>query len=192
MADTFTPNYALVKPGVGESKDTWGGKLNQNTDAIDTALKALADALALKLAAAGYTAADVLAKLVTVDGTGSGLDADFLDGHDSAYFAQASQVTAAALLAALLTVDGAGSGLDADTLDGHDTAFFATAAHTHTYVPLAGGAGAGNEMTGNLRRTGAGAHLYFADSALTSPRVFLTPATDPDPTSQPGDIWLTY
>jgi hypothetical protein len=33
------------------------------------------------------TAAQVLAKLVTVDGDGSNLDADLLDGHDSAYFA---------------------------------------------------------------------------------------------------------
>lgn len=34
----------------------------------------------------GYTAADVLAKLLTVDGPGSGLDADLLDGQSSATF----------------------------------------------------------------------------------------------------------
>jgi hypothetical protein len=39
-----------------------------------------------KLAAASYTAADVLAKLLTVDGSGSGLDADLLDGNSSAAF----------------------------------------------------------------------------------------------------------
>ena len=33
-----------------------------------------------KLPAASYTAADVLAKLLTVDGSGSGLDADMTDG----------------------------------------------------------------------------------------------------------------
>lgn len=43
--------------------------------------------LAAKLPAASYTAADVLIKIKTVDGTGSGLDADFLDGHDTTYFA---------------------------------------------------------------------------------------------------------
>ena len=37
-----------------------------------------------KLTATSYTAADVLAKLVTVDGAGSGLDADTLDGLNSA------------------------------------------------------------------------------------------------------------
>lgn len=40
-----------------------------------------------KLASTSYTAADVLAKLLTVDGTGSGLDADTLDGIDSTSFA---------------------------------------------------------------------------------------------------------
>ncbi len=39
-----------------------------------------------KLASASYTAADVLAKLLTVDGSGSGLDADLLDGLSSAAF----------------------------------------------------------------------------------------------------------
>jgi hypothetical protein len=41
------------------------------------------------LPSSSYTAADVLAKLLTVDGAGSGLDADLLDGHDSSYFARA-------------------------------------------------------------------------------------------------------
>ena len=35
------------------------------------------------LNSASYTAADILSKLITVDGTGSGLDADTVDGFDS-------------------------------------------------------------------------------------------------------------
>lgn len=46
----------------------------------------LQDALDSKLPAASYTAADVLTKIKTVDGTGSGLDADLLDGQSSAYY----------------------------------------------------------------------------------------------------------
>lgn len=39
-----------------------------------------------KLAASTYTAADILTKLLTVDGAGSGLDADLLDGQSGAFY----------------------------------------------------------------------------------------------------------
>ncbi|NTW46434.1 MAG: hypothetical protein HGB18_05345, partial [Candidatus Moranbacteria bacterium] len=46
------------------------------------------------LSASSYTAADVLAKMLTVDGSGSTLDADLLDGHDTSYFYPASNPNA--------------------------------------------------------------------------------------------------
>ena len=38
MPDTLTPKYSFIKPEVGGSDDTWGGKLNGNFDIIDTYL----------------------------------------------------------------------------------------------------------------------------------------------------------
>lgn len=78
---------------------------------------------------AGTLPADILAKLLTVDGAGSGLDADLLDGQHGAYYLPAGTYTAADILAKLLTVDGAGSGLDADLIDGHDTAYLVALAN---------------------------------------------------------------
>lgn len=50
---------------------------------VDANFTNINNELITKLAASSYTAADVLTKLLTVDGTGSGLDADLLDGLSS-------------------------------------------------------------------------------------------------------------
>ena len=51
----------------------------------------LTNQLTTKLDASSYTATDILVKIKTVDGTGSGLDADTLDGLQSTAFATAAQ-----------------------------------------------------------------------------------------------------
>lgn len=118
---------ALNKAAVGL------GNVDNTSDADKPVSTAQQAALDLKLNIASYTAADVLAKLLTVDGAGSGLDADLLDGNSSAFYLPASSYTAADVLTKLLTVDGSGSGLDADLLDGQSDAFYlARANHTGT------------------------------------------------------------
>jgi hypothetical protein len=68
------------------------------------------------------SAADILATLRTVDGVGSELDADLLDGYNSSAYVFASEYTDAYVLGKIKNVDGHGSGLDADTLDGMQAA----------------------------------------------------------------------
>lgn len=78
-----------------------------------------------KLASSSYTAADVLAKLLTVDGSGSGLDADLLDGQSGAFYLARANHTGTQ---AWGTITGtpttlAGYGItDAQPLDGELTA----------------------------------------------------------------------
>jgi hypothetical protein len=53
---------------------------------VDGNFTSLNNELATKLDASTYTANDILTKLKTVDGHGSGLDADFLDGHTYSHY----------------------------------------------------------------------------------------------------------
>ena len=81
---TNTPNINLVKPAYTDNADI--GVLNANSDKIDAAVKALQDLItALQTST---TPQAILNAIKTVDGTGSGLDADLLDGKDSTYFAR--------------------------------------------------------------------------------------------------------
>lgn len=91
-----------------------------------------------------FSNTDILNKLLGVDGDGSGLDADLLDGLESGQFTQNTYVTSTFaqntfvtanyvansdfldidILNKILNVDGAGSGLDADLLDGFQASDF--------------------------------------------------------------------
>ena len=74
------------------------------------------------------TAKQVLDKVKTVDGEGSGLDADVIDGQDSAVFVKNVDYEDSDVLNKIKNVDGDGSGLDADLLDGQHGAYYAKSA----------------------------------------------------------------
>jgi hypothetical protein len=81
-----------------------------------------ADLRVLAAVSSTHVVIDVLgyfSPLALTDGTGSGVDADTLDGLDSSAFTLDSEV-----MPLVLAADGAGSTLDADLLDGLDSTAF--------------------------------------------------------------------
>jgi len=106
----LTTSRALASDGSGKVAvsavtATELGYLDGVTSAIQTQLDA-------KLASASYTASDVLTKLLTVDGTGSSLDADLLDGQHANYYAvETTRASNAAELASGVASAVAGSGI---------------------------------------------------------------------------------
>lgn len=117
------------------------------------------DGLAAALAAAGTSgipsANAILTSLLTVDGPGSGLNADLLDGYNSDQFVLATSYTASDVLTKLLTVDGSGSNLDADTLDGQHGAY---------YFPASGGS-----VTGDISIVKASPKITINDTTYVDP-----------------------
>jgi hypothetical protein len=98
---------------------------------------------------------EILPAVFAGDGSGSGLDADLLDGQEAAAFASTSHLHSGGditsgtvvepridalmardseILPAVLAGDGSGSGLDADLLDGKNSSVFSSSEHDHAYA----------------------------------------------------------
>jgi tellurite resistance protein len=88
-------------------------------DGVSSAIQTQLDA---KLASTSYTASDVLTKLLTVDGTGSSLDADQLDGQHGNYYAvETTRASNAAELASGIASAVAGSGITSFSFEDDDS-----------------------------------------------------------------------
>jgi hypothetical protein len=137
-AVTFYNSPGDVRTAVEAASDS-----NVFTDSDHSKLDAIEDS-----ATADQTASEILTKVKTVDGTGSGLDADLLDGQEGSYYTNYADTAVSNL------VDSAPSTLD--TLNelaaalGDDASFSTTVTSSiATKLPLAGGT-----MTGNIVMSG--------------------------------------
>ena len=127
--DTAIANLVDSAPATLDTLNELAAALGDDPNFATT----VTNSIATKLPSSSYTAADVLTKIKTVDGTGSGLDADLLDGQQGSYYAAASSLsnylplTGGTLSGDVVTsgalVAGSGSGNVAlTTNDGHGNA----------------------------------------------------------------------
>jgi hypothetical protein len=100
-------------PGGGGTDDQTAAEVPftpAGTLAATTVQAALEELDTEKLATASYTAADVLTKVLTVDGAGTGLDADLLDGIQASAFAQIASNNNFSTIQYTTTAAGAANG----------------------------------------------------------------------------------
>ena len=130
--------------------------LDVDVTRIVTTIQKIDVDMAARLLAASYTASDVLVKIKTVDGPGSGLDADTLDGHQGASFAFSTHTHADATTSASgfmtaaekIKLSSIGNGANVVSVNGNagvvsvttDSIGAAAAAHAHS-AATAGAAG---------------------------------------------------
>ena len=109
----------------------WANTTNKTVHALNV-LMANTDIASNTYVNTYSNANNLLLRLKTVDGAGSGLDADLFDGQHGSYYLAASSYTASDVLTKIKTVDGTGSGIDADLLDGQDGTYYRNASNINT------------------------------------------------------------
>jgi microcystin-dependent protein len=158
MADAFTTNFNLTKPEQGFSVDTWGGKLNDNSDLIDSILRMIVPTGAIfpyggDVAPSGFRMCDGgLSSRTTDAGLFGVIGTKFGAGDGTTTFARPD------LRGQFLRGLDAGRGVDTGRVLG-TTQADSLKAHNHTGTTAAGGA---HTHTGSTDVQGSHTHSVAA------------------------------
>ena len=167
MADTFTINYAWTKPEVGSSNNSWGGKLNDDLDDIDTKVKEVSDASKVASNLTSGIVPSARGGAGTVNGllkaNGSGVVSQAVSGSDYAPATSGSSIlkgnASGGFSNAVSGTDYAPATSGSGILKGNGSGGFSTATSGTDYCPVNGSGATG---TWGISITGSSASATTA------------------------------